>query len=390
MPRESKPRVYVTHQSLHDHVGGASSVTAWVLQALSRDFDVVLATSDPVVDFSDLDETYGTSLSKASIGLQPLAIPSWLRELPPRVAKSLRLAAAFRHADFRYEENAVIINTANEMSFVGVAANYVHCPIRHRRMVRELFDGPERWLRLANNAMFKAVSRFDEQSFRRSTCVANSEWTAGALRRTYGLEARVIYPPVTCPPRAPKPLADRSPGFVCIGRITAEKRTHEAIEVVDELRRQGHDVHLHLVGTGTGPYARGVEMRVAASPHVQLHRRIPRAELADLLEGHRFGLHMMHNEHFGMAVAEMASAGMLVLAHDSAGPTEILGEMSPLLFADASEATVIAARLLGSTAFREDVMAELAARGIANAFAPQEFMRSIRRVADEAVRPGVA
>jgi glycosyltransferase involved in cell wall biosynthesis len=240
-------------------------------------------------------------------------------------------------------------------------------------------------MRLANNAMFKTVSRFDEQSFRRSTCVANSKWTAAALRRTYGLKARVISPPIIRPPRVPRPLKDRYAGFVCIGRLTADKRTHEAMEVVDELRSRGHDVHLHLVGTGSGTYARRIEMGVADRTYVQLHQGISRTELADLLDEHRFGLHMMRNEHFGMAVAEMAAAGMLVLAHRSAGPVEILGARSPLLFEDAGEAVEIAVRLLRSPGVRDELMAQVAERGIADAYDPQSFMRAIRQVADEAL-----
>jgi glycosyltransferase involved in cell wall biosynthesis len=382
----ARGRAYVTHQSLHDHMGGASSVTAWVLQALSRDYDVLLATPDPVVDFAALDAIYGTSLSQAGVGLRPLEIPRWLRRMPAGQAKSLRLAAAFRYAGFPEEQDVMIFNTANEMSFAGICANYVHCPIRHRRMVSELSSGPERWLRLANNAAFKMVSRFDEQRFRRSTCIANSEWTAAALRRTYGLRARVIYPPVVRPPRAPTPLPDRHPGFVCIGRLTPEKRTHEAVEVVEELRRRGHDVHLHLVGGGSGAYARRIETLAADRPHIRLHREISRAELADLLDRHRFGLHMMRNEHFGMAVAEMTAAGMLVFAHASAGPAEILGARSPLLFGDPGGAVNAAERLLRDRGLRDEVMAAVAARGIAEAFAPQTFMRSIRRAAAEAMR----
>src|SRR6202049_5403183 len=47
--------IYVTHQSLERHAGGASAVTAWVLQALCLDFNVLLATPDPVVDFKRID-----------------------------------------------------------------------------------------------------------------------------------------------------------------------------------------------------------------------------------------------------------------------------------------------------------------------------------------------
>jgi glycosyltransferase involved in cell wall biosynthesis len=380
----SRRRAYVTHQSLSDHTGGASAVTAWVLQALSQDYEVCLATPDLAVDFLALDEMYGTSLSEAGIGLHTLAIPDLLRRIPPGRMKSLRLASAFRNAELHTREGDLVFNTANEMSFSAVSANYIHCPIRHPQMVRELCHGTERWMRLANNAVFKGVARFNEQSFLRATCVANSNWTAAALRRTYGLDACVIHPPVTRPLQVPLAMNDRSSGFVSIGRITAEKRTHEAIDVVDALRRQGHDVHLHIVGSGSGAYMQRIEMSVAERPHVHLHRGISRTELAGLLDRHRFGLHMMRNEHFGMAVAEMTVAGMLVLAHRSAGPMEILGAESPLLFADAADAIAVAGQLLQSQVLREEYLAQSAERGVLDALSPEAFMHGIRLVAKEA------
>jgi glycosyltransferase involved in cell wall biosynthesis len=384
----AKTPVYVTHQSLHDHLGGATSVTAWVMQALAARFDVHLATPEEAVDFQRIDEIYGTSLAQAQISLHPLTIPGWLRQLPSRQLKSLRLAAAFRDPFLQLPDGVLIFNTANEMSFAGNCANYVHCPIRHPRMVGELCTGPQRWARLVNNAMFKVVSGFDEEVFCRSTCIANSSWTAAALHRMYGLDACVIYPPVTPPADPPMPLQDRSAGFVSIGRIAAEKRTDEAIEVIDELRRRGRDAHLHIVGTGAGPFARRIEAEVQRRPYMSLHGEISRAALADLLNQHRFGLHMMRNEHFGMAVAEMTAAGLLVLAHRSAGPMEILGAASPLLFTNVEEAVETADRLLASRALQEEYMADVAARNIGSAFSPQTFMRSILQVAGETLQAG--
>ena len=156
--------------------------------------------------------------------------------------------------------------------------------------------------------------------------------------------------------------------------------------MVGELRRRGHDVHLHIVGSGTGSYADRIEALAAGRAHIRLHRGISRADLAGLLGRHRFGLHMMRNEHFGMAVAEMTAAGMLVFAHASAGPAEILGARSPLLFTDAEGAVRAAERLLRDPGLRDEIRAAVAARGIAEAYTPQAFMRSIRQVAAEAVR----
>ena len=110
--------------------------------------------------------------------------------------------------------------------------------------------------------------------------------------------------------------------------------------------------------------------------YVTLHGHLPRSELEALLDEHKFGLHMMRNEHFGMAVAEMTAAGLLVLAHRSAGPMEILGSASPLLFADAAGAVTAAAVLMKSVTLQEEMMADVSR--VRAAFAPEAFMLAVR------------
>ncbi|HVB42310.1 MAG TPA: glycosyltransferase family 4 protein [Streptosporangiaceae bacterium] len=366
-------------------MGGASAVTAWVLQALCDDFDVHLATPDREVDFGRLDVLYGTSLAQADIRVHELSLPEWLNRVPAGKLKSLRLAASFQPQALTGLRGGLIFNTANEMSFHGRAVNYIHCPIRHPQIVSELYKVPQRWMRLANNAAFKAVSRFDEQHFRQARCIANGTWTAAALLRAYNIKAQIVHPPVAITARRRRPITERAAGFVCVGRITKDKRTLDAIDVIDALRRRGHDVHLHIVGSGEGRYARAVEAAAHQRPYVAVERAPDRIQLAEIFTGHRFGLHMMRNEHFGMAVAEMTALGMLVLAHRSAGPLEILGQESPLLFDDTSQAISIASTLLKSATRQKELAAELAEQDLAQTYSPDAFMNSIRRVVQEAL-----
>ena len=387
-PSSQRTPVYVTHQNLEEHGGGATSVTAWVLEALWRRFDVRLATPGPAADFQRIDKLYGTCLRHAAVGTYRLHEPSWLRAFPPHKLKSLRLGIALADPLLRQNGEGLVFNTANEMSFGRKSVTYVHCPIRHRRMVAEMANGGERQLRAANNLVFKLVSGFDQVRFLRSACVANSQWTASALYRTYGIIAPVIYPPVVLPARPGKPLQERSPGFVCISRICAEKRIHEAIELVDEMRSRRHEVHLHIVGTGSGRYARHIEQQAAARPFVFIHYGLSRHELASLLDDHQFGLHMMRNEHFGMAVAEMAAAGMIVIAHRSAGPIEILGHDWPLLFEDARGVADICESLISDRSLQNDLHEWLRHRNIREKFSPEVFTRSIQRVTEDALWQG--
>ena len=63
-----------------------------------------------------------------------------------------------------------------------------------------------------------------------------------------------------------------------------------------------------------------------------------RAELDRLMGRHRYGLHGMEGEHFGMAPAEMARGGALVFVHDSGGQREVVGSESLLRYSSVDDA----------------------------------------------------
>lgn len=52
----------------------------------------------------------------------------------------------------------------------------------------------------------------------------------------------------------------------------------------------------------------------------------PRAEIIDLFKRSKVAIHTMKEEHFGISIVEMMSAGLIVIAHASAGPRmDIIG-----------------------------------------------------------------
>lgn len=91
------------------------------------------------------------------------------------------------------------------------------------------------------------ISPFNSEAWRNDFIVANSNWTAELMREKYGVEACVIYPPVSV--NFPIiPYKKRENGFVCIGRIVPEKRIDTIIEILEKVRQKGHDVQLHVIG----------------------------------------------------------------------------------------------------------------------------------------------
>ena len=161
------------------------------------------------------------------------------------------------------------------------------------------------------------------------------------MRRLLGIEARTLYPPVVDPsPGLPWP--ERRTAFLAIGRFSLEKdyervmrilaRVQEGRSGTDAHHRRDHDRH-------TRRYCRELQ-RLAASlgSWIDFRQDLPRDEISGLMASHRYGIHGMREEHFGMAPAEMVRAGLIVWVPRGGGQVEIVGDEPSLIYETEEEA----------------------------------------------------
>ena len=67
-----------------------------------------------------------------------------------------------------------------------------------------------------------------------------------------------------------------------------------------------------------------IELNVNES--VKFYINKPREEIMSLFSRSKVAVHTMKEEHFGISIVEMMSAGLIVIAHNSAGPKmDIIG-----------------------------------------------------------------
>lgn len=161
-------------------------------------------------------------------------------------------------------------------------------------------------------ALCESLSGFSEESMKRNMTLANSNWTGKIVRAAYDIETRIAYPPV--PAGFPRiPWKEKESGFVCLGRISPEKQIERAVAIIRSVRTNGCDVHVHIVGSpGERRYDEKIERICAQNREwISLHRSLPRRALTELMASHRYGIHAMPHEHFGIAIAEMAKAGCI-------------------------------------------------------------------------------
>jgi glycosyltransferase involved in cell wall biosynthesis len=207
--------------------------------------------------------------------------------------------------------------------------------------------------------------------------LANSGWIAARIRALHGIEAETLHPPA--PGAFPAvPWEARRPGFVCVGRLSPEKRVEDAVAILAEVRRVHPEVELHVVGSpDQAAYGRRVRALVAAhGGWVFLHENLPRPALTDLLSRQRWGIHAMPDEHFGIAVAEMVRAGCIPFVPTTGGPREIVGDEPALLFDSPADAVRRITAVLGDERLQAELRRRLAAR--APLFTPERFAARLR------------
>ena len=332
-------------------------MAAWALQALRDDFAVTLATLTPV-DCAGLNRNFGTSLRESdfTVRLAPASF-QWLYPRLPIPGGQVRIALTNRWArrlDAR-ERFDILLSTNNEMAFGRPGLQYIHFPWAY--LPRP--DIEMQWIHRVPGMLgaYRGLSQWIAGGSARQTRIncslANSQFVAGKIREWYGMESTVLYPPV--PGDFPDvPWTERRSDVLAIGRMHPVKRWEMAVEIMERARSGGADCGLTLIHPReNSEYARKISEMAESRPWFRLLTDLTRDQLVKEAAQHRFGLHTMEEEHFGIAVAEMVRAGCLPLVHDSGGPVEIVAWQNELRFRSVAEGAEKLARVREDAALQE-------------------------------------
>ncbi|MFQ5941523.1 MAG: glycosyltransferase [Nitrososphaerales archaeon] len=189
---------------------------------------------------------------------------------------------------------------------------YVHYPYDH-----ELYGGKYNssfWKIYSTPARFIYENLYPQKE---AILVTNSNFTKNIIKKIWGRDAFVVYPPV---PQYTFSLENnRKNAVVTLGRFSREKR----YETVLSIARSLPDIQFHLIGSCV-PYNLGYlnKLKKNATKNVKFHVNISHAEKQEILSSAKVMLHTMVGEHFGIAILEAMSAGMMPVVHNSGGAKE--------------------------------------------------------------------
>lgn len=180
-------------------------------------------------------------------------------------------------------------------------------------------------LRQAYARLCRAIARPDIHGADGTATLANSLWTARRAAEWHGVTGvRVLYPEVRSPARLKSPPQRDPYRILALGRIVPGKRLEDAVTVTEALRNQGLPARLHVVGRADSAYARRFLRAHAHHPNVQLSPNASPRAVAEAMARARIGFHGYRQEHFGIAVGEMISAGLLPMVYDGGGVCELV------------------------------------------------------------------
>ena len=197
--------------------------------------------------------------------------------------------------------------------------------------------------------------------------VANSRNVQRRIRKVYGRDSRVVYPPVQVDRFRYEPPSDY---FLMVGEMVAYKRMDVAVRVCTSIGAK-----LKVVGSGP----EFAKLRAIAGPAVEFCGRVTDHELASLYARSR-ALLMPGEEDFGIAPVEALASGKPVVAWGKGGVLETVHPECGVLYKDPEEACLEEA--LRCFEEREANFQPSVLRQSAEVFSAESFRTEMRKVLD--------
>jgi glycosyltransferase involved in cell wall biosynthesis len=216
--------------------------------------------------------------------------------------------------------------------------------------------------------------------------MTNSTWTARYIRRAYGSQrVYVVHPPVNVEELS-SIGGDRGRIVLTVSRMDSNKKVTE----IPEIARLLPEAEFYLVGSTSvysGLAIRELKRRSEGLSNFHLEMNVPRKRIIELMSQASIYLHPPFAEHFGIAIAEAAAAGLVpVVYRDGGGWTDIASRIDQGLgYTSVDEAAHIVRSLLNEPGRLKALSAR--AREVAKGFSYERFKERLNEVIKELAGP---
>ena len=324
-------------------MGGAERDIIRNLPALSKKFEVSVATLDSALQLDSICEEYGIKLMKPDVYWKP-----------PRETVSRILNKEFSSSLQSWKSVVGLVESFVDLEYVHLISGdgslsileiipdgislHLHLLEPHRGLhedvLHRMIDGsPRRNLSLTRVALSMArrkdLSKIRMLSSRDRTAISgNSKFTSSRIGDVYGIPSGVLPPsldpeefPSESPSSEASPLVGiEGPYVVTIGRASWVKGTWETISMLTD-----SGLSLALVGGGEEESIDAlIEHAKSSKVGIWVAPRLESTELCSLIRGAVAVVSMAHSEPFGLTPIEAQSLGTPALFVDEGGFRETI------------------------------------------------------------------
>ena len=258
--------------------------------------------------------------------------PSWLNRIPGIYRSYRNFLPLFPAAieSFDLSEYDLVISSSHSVAKGIRPGRAVHICYCHTPM-RYIWDAEDDYRfdplrRLAMQCVRTPLQHWDCEAAKRvHHFIANSQFVRERIRRYYGRDAAVIYPPVNTRFFRPASSTRRGDFYLAAGALVPYKRFDLIVEAFNKMGRR-------LIVAGNG--SESGRLRRMAAINVEVRGDVTDDELRWLYRSAK-GLVVAAREDFGIVAVEAQSCGCPVIAYGAGGSPEIVQDgVNGILFAE--------------------------------------------------------
>lgn len=215
---------------------------------------------------------------------------------------------------------------------------YCHTPPRFLYGFKTGYDWKKNvFVRLYGEIIGAYLRVFDKETARKiKYWIANSENVKERIKRFYGKEAEVIYPPVSIAGSNFPSVRSEEKYFLTVSRLVGSKGLIETVKLANEM-----NFKLKVVGSADGFTSVADELKRIGGENVEFLGRVGDEELWKLYASAKGFIALAQDEDFGMTVVEAQAFGVPVIAFNGGGFREsVVDGKTGILINDLREETL--------------------------------------------------
>lgn len=317
---------------------------------------------------------------------------SFMTKIPfyKKIFSPLRLFAMNFFEQFDLSKYDVVISSSNAYFAKAVLTKswtphicYCHTPPRSLYGYTTMTDWKKNPLtRIAGNWINSQIKELDYLAAQRvDQFVANSEEVKNRIKKFYGKDAVIIYPPVdveeqftTNSDLNKKDSTHGDDYYLFVSRLAFSKHPELAVKVCTE-----QNLPLKVVGQGKLL----PKLKEIAGPTVEFTGEISDEELHRMYQGAKALLYPVEDEDFGIVPVEAMGFGLPVIAHRSGGPKETIVDGKTGVFFDELTAEGLSSAM---KKFEDKSWDKQAIHQHALTFRKERFQKEIKELVEKMVK----